>query len=66
MSFRDDVVKSQLKKLHKKKKDLFQRLDNIVQGFSEEEEKFHLICHEIKAYGSEDKMGNVMVTGTET
>ncbi|XP_022787369.1 polycystic kidney disease protein 1-like 2 [Stylophora pistillata] len=66
VSFRDDVVKSQLKKLHKKKKDLFQRLDNIVQGFSEEEEKFHLICHEIKAYGSEDKMGNVMVTGTET
>ena len=65
VNFRDDFVKSQLKKLHKTKKDLFHRLDNIVQGYFEEEEKFHIICHEIKAYGSQDDLGNVTVTGTE-
>ena len=65
VNFRDDVVKSQLKKLHKTKKDLFHRLDNIMQGYFEEEEKFHIICHEIKTYGSQDDLGNVTVTGTE-
>ena len=45
--FKDDVVKSQLRKLQKTKKDLFQRLDNIVHGYDEEEENFHLLCHEM-------------------
>ena len=60
--FKDVVIKSQLLKLQKTKQDLFQRLDNIVQGYSEEEEKFHLLCQEIGAYSSQDEMANV--TGT--
>ena len=45
--FSEDVVKSQLKKLRKQKGHLFQRLDDILQQHSEEEEKFHLLCHEM-------------------
>ena len=58
--FSDDVTKLQLRKLQKQKKYLFQRLDNIVQGHSEEEEKFHLLCHEISVYSQDTKN----VTGT--
>ena len=60
--FRNDVIKSQLKRLQKTKKDLFKRLDGIVQGYSEEEEKFRLLCHEIGVNNSTDSMVNV--TGT--
>ena len=38
--FSEDVVKCQFQKLQKQKKFLFQRLDNIVQGYSDEEDKF--------------------------
>ncbi|KAL9967112.1 hypothetical protein ACROYT_G025281 [Oculina patagonica] len=45
--FKEDVVKSQLRRLQKAKADLFQRLDNIVQGYAEEEDNLHLLCHEL-------------------
>ena len=41
--FRNDVIKSQLRRLRKTKKDLFKYLDGIVQGYSEEEDKFYLL-----------------------
>ena len=56
--FRNDVIKYQLRRLQKTKKDLFKRLDGIVQGYSEEEEKFHLLCKEIAVYNSTDCMVN--------
>ncbi|XP_078376213.1 polycystin family receptor for egg jelly-like [Oculina patagonica] len=52
--FKDDVIKTQLRRLQKTKQDLFQRLDNILQGYSEEEENFHLLRHKMKAYVSTD------------
>lgn len=58
--FSEDVTTLQLRKLQKQKKYLFQRLDNIVQGHSEEEEKFHLLCHEMSVYSQDIKN----VTGT--
>ncbi|KAJ7370177.1 hypothetical protein OS493_033802 [Desmophyllum pertusum] len=64
--FKDDVIKSQLRKLQETKNDLFQRLDNIVQGYSEEDEKFHLLCHEMRAYHSSDPMVNVTGTVNES
>ena len=64
--FKDDVIKSQLRKLQETKNDLFQRLDNIVQGYSEEDEKFHLLCHEMRAYHSPDPMVNVTGTVNES
>ena len=48
--FAEDVTKSQLRRLRATKKDLFQRLDSIVQEYSresEQEEKFELILDEI-------------------
>jgi len=63
--FSEDVIKSQLQKLRKQKKYLFQRLDNIVQGHLEEEEKFHLLCHEI-GVSSQDTTRNVTGTADES
>ena len=64
--FRNDVIKSQLKRLQKTKKDLFKHLDGIVQGYSEEEEKFHLLCQEIGVYTSTDSRTNVTGTVNES
>ena len=57
--FTNDVIKSQLKRLQKTKKDLFKHLDGIIQGYSEEEAKFHLLCQEIVVYTSTDSGANV-------
>lgn len=64
--FRNDVIKSQLRRLQKTKKDLFKHLDGIVQGYCEEEEKFHLLCQEIGVYTSTDSMTNVTGTVNES
>ena len=40
--FSEDVIKCQFQKLQKQKKFLFQRLDKIIQGHSDEEDKFKL------------------------
>ena len=64
--FRNDVIKSQLKRLQKTKKDLFNHLDGIVQGYSEEEEKFHLLCQEIGVYTSKESRTNVTGTVNES
>ena len=59
--FAEDVTESQLRRLQATKKDLFQRLDSIVQEYSreaEEEEKFELILDEMvvhKVFGSHGK-----------
>ena len=45
--FSEDVVKSEFQKLEKQKKFVLQRLDNIIQGYSDEEEKFLQLCHEV-------------------
>ena len=45
--FSEDVIKLQLRKLRKQKRYLSQRLDSIVQGYVEEEEKFQLLCQEV-------------------
>ena len=45
--FSEDVVKRQFQKLEKQKQFLLQRLDNIIQGYSDEEEKFLQLCHEV-------------------
>ena len=45
--FSEDVIKVQLRKLRKQKRHLIHRLDNIVQGYVEEEEKFQLLCHKV-------------------
>ena len=63
--FSEDVIKSQLQKLRKQKKYLFQRLDNIVQGHLEEEEKFHLLCHETGVF-SQGTAKNVTGTADES
>ena len=63
---RNDAIKSQLWRLQKIKKDLFRQLDDIVQGFSEEEEKFHLLCQEIGVYTSTGSMTNVTGTVNES
>ena len=64
--FRNDVIKSQLRRLQKTKKDMFKSLDSIVQEYSEEEEKFHLLCHVIGVYNSSDPMVNVTGTANES
>ena len=43
----EDVIKCQFQKLQKQKKFLFQRLDEIIQGHSDEEDKFQLLCYEV-------------------
>ena len=48
--FKEDVIISQLRRLERTKKDLFRRLDNVVQGHLEEEENFQLLCHEMGAF----------------
>ena len=48
--FHVDVTKFELQKLQKTQDDLFQRIDNIVQGYSEEDEEFHLLCQQIGVY----------------
>ena len=58
--FKDDVIKSQLRKLRITKKDLFQRLDDIVQGYSEEEENFHLLCHKVNLNISPDSSPGIV------
>ena len=45
--FSEDVVKRQYQKLEKQKQLVLQRLDNIIQGYSDEEEKFLQLCHEV-------------------
>ncbi|KAL9967119.1 hypothetical protein ACROYT_G025287 [Oculina patagonica] len=50
--FKEDVVNSQLGRIQKNKKVLFQRLDSIVQGHSEEESTFDLICHKMGLFKS--------------
>jgi len=53
--FAEDVTKSQLRRLQATKKDLFQRLDSIVQAYSreaEQEEKFELIMNEMGVHNS--------------
>ena len=51
--FSEDVIKCQFQKLQKQKKFLFQRLDNIIQGHSDEEDKFQLLCYEV-CYSSKE------------
>lgn len=64
--FRNDVIKSQLRRLRKTKKDLFKYLDGIVQGYSEEEEKLYLLCLELGVYNSTGSMTNVTGTVNES
>ena len=67
--FAEDVTKSQLQRLQATKKDLFKRLDSIVQGYSEEaeqEEKFDLLLHEMGVHNSSDSMVNVTGTANES
>ena len=45
--FSEDVVKREFQKMEKQKKFVLQRLDNIIQGYSDEEEKFLQLCHEV-------------------
>ena len=55
--FAEDVTKSQLRRLQATKRDLFQRLDSIVQEYSreaEQEEKFELILGEMGVHNSGD------------
>ena len=66
--FAEDVTKSQLRRLQATKKDLFQRLDSIVQEYSrdaEQEEKFELIMDEIGVHDSSDPIVNVTATANE-
>ena len=51
--FSEDVIKCQFQKLQKQKKFLFQRLDNIIQGHSDEEDKFQLSCYKV-GYSSKE------------
>ena len=68
--FAEDVTKSQLRRLQETKKDLFQRLDSMVQEYSrdaEQEEKFELIMHdEIGVHVSSDPTVNVTATANES
>ena len=63
--FAEDVTKSQFRRLQATKKDLFQRLDSIVQEYSreaEEEEKFELILDKMVVHNSSDPMVDVTAT----
>ena len=67
--FVEDVTKSQLRRLKAIKKDLFQRLDSIVQAYSREagqEEKFQLIMNEMGVHNSLDPMVNFTVFSNES
>jgi len=67
--FAEDVTKSQLRRLQATKKDLFQRLDSIVQAYSreaEQEEKFELIMNEMGVHNSLDPMVNVTAFSNES
>ena len=67
--FAEDVTKSQLRRLQATKKDLFQRLDSIVQEYSrdaEQEEKCELIMDEIGVHDSSNHMVNVTATANES
>ena len=55
--FRNDVIKSQLGRLQKIKKDPCNYLYAIVQGYSEEE-KFYLLCKKIGVSNFTDYAGN--------
>ena len=55
--FSEDVVKRQFQKLEKQKQFLLQRLDNIIQGYSDEEENFLQLCHEV-GYSSKETSTN--------
>ena len=66
--FAEDVTKSQLRRLQATKKNLFQRLDSIVQEYSrdaEQEEKLELIMDEIGVHDSSDPIVNVTATANE-
>ena len=67
--FAEDVTKSQLRRLQEIKKDLFQRLDSMVQEYSrdaKQEEKFELIMHdEIGVHVSSDPTVNITATANE-
>lgn len=63
--FAEDVTKSQLRRLQTTKKDLFQRLDSIVQEYSreaEQEEKLELIMVRMGVYNSSHPVVNVTAT----
>ena len=67
--FAEDVTNSQLRRLQATKKDLFQRLDSIVQEYSreaEEEEKFELILNEMGDHNSSDSMVDVTAAANES
>ncbi|KAL9976396.1 hypothetical protein ACROYT_G013694 [Oculina patagonica] len=54
--FKEHVTNSQLGRLQKTKRVLFQRLDNIVQGHAEEEKTFHFLCHKMGIFKSLDQL----------
>ena len=56
--FQQDAIDCDLRRLQKTSNVLFQRLDSIVQDYSEEDKEFHLFCQEIAVYSSQNKMGN--------
>ena len=64
--FRNDVIKSQLRRLRKIKKDLFKYLDGIVQGYSGEEAKLYLLLLELGVYNFTGSMINVTGTVNES
>ena len=67
--FAEDITKSQLRRLKATKKDLFQRLDSIVQKYSreaEQEEKFEVILDEMGVDNSSDPMLNGTATVNES
>ena len=66
--FAEDVTKSQLRRLQMSKKDLFQRLDSIVQKYArdaEQEEKMELIMVKMGVYNSSHPMVNVTATANK-
>ena len=56
--YKEDAIESDLRRLQKTRNVLFQRLDSIVQDYSEEDDEFHLFCQEIAVYSSQNKMEN--------
>ena len=69
LRFAEDVTKTQLRRLQATKKDLFQRLDSLVQEYSreaEQEEKFEMILGEMGFRNSSDPMINITATVNES
>ena len=67
--FAEDVTNSQLRRLRATKKDLFQRLDSIVQEYSredEQEKKFELLLDEMDVHNSGDPVVNLTATVNES